>query len=230
MPSRKRLCLTAPASRFEVEESSAADAARQTRLDFTHGTDFGFIDILDASIRASKGRVMTIVEEVNERVTDLTATQRQDAHELYVRHEDAQDDRALLRAQISLLKRERRYFRFMTLSYEREKMSPKKTTTPMTDATIKQLIAQGVVDALAEYEANKSSGNGDDSHDSGSGICRTEYTTRECTYSGFLKCQPLNFKGTEGVIVLTQWFEKIESVFHVSSCTVTCQIKFATCT
>ncbi|GKD95875.1 hypothetical protein Tco_1379772, partial [Tanacetum coccineum] len=39
----------------------------------------------------------------------------------------------------------------------------------MTDAAIKQLIAQGVVDALAEHEANRSSRNGDDSHDSGSG-------------------------------------------------------------
>ncbi|GJV09547.1 reverse transcriptase domain-containing protein [Tanacetum coccineum] len=46
----------------------------------------------------------------------------------------------------------------------------------------------------------------------------------------FLKCQPLNFKGTEGVVGLTQWFEKMESVFHISNCTVTCQIKFAICT
>ncbi|GKB01272.1 retrovirus-related pol polyprotein from transposon 17.6 [Tanacetum coccineum] len=80
-------------------------------------------------------------------------------------------------------------------------MPPKKTTTPMIDVTIKELIAQGVADDLAEYEANRNSGNGDDSHDSGSGIRRTEHTTRECTYSDFLKCQPLNFKGTEGVVV-----------------------------
>ncbi|GJT46774.1 reverse transcriptase domain-containing protein [Tanacetum coccineum] len=108
-------------------------------------------------------------------------------------------------------------------------MPPKKITTPMTDAAIKQLIAQGVADALAEYEANRSSGNGNDSHDSGSGR-RTERATRECTYSDFLKCQPLNFKGTEGVVGLTQWFEKMESVFHISKCTIACQIKFATCT
>ncbi|GJY88261.1 putative reverse transcriptase domain-containing protein [Tanacetum coccineum] len=109
-------------------------------------------------------------------------------------------------------------------------MLPKKTTTtPMTDSTIKALIAQGVADALAEYEAHRSSGNGDDSHDSGSGR-RTERATHECTYSDFLKCQPLNFKGTKGVVGLTQWFEKMESVFNISNCTVTCQIKFATCT
>ncbi|GKG16367.1 hypothetical protein Tco_0358690 [Tanacetum coccineum] len=29
---------------------------------------------------------------------------------------------------------------------------------------------------------------------------------------------------------LTQWFENMESVFHISNCTVECQIKYATCT
>ncbi|GJY65880.1 reverse transcriptase domain-containing protein [Tanacetum coccineum] len=109
-------------------------------------------------------------------------------------------------------------------------MPPKKTTNPMTDVAIKQLIAQGVADALAEHEANKNSRNRDDSHDSGSGGRRHVPTTRECTYSDFLKCQPLNFKGTKGVIGLSQWFEKMKSVFHTSNCTVACQIKFATCT
>ncbi|GKC04836.1 putative reverse transcriptase domain-containing protein, partial [Tanacetum coccineum] len=99
----------------------------------------------------------------------------------------------------------------------------------MTNVAIKALIAQGVADALGEYEAHRSSGNGIDSHDSRSGR-RTERATRECTYNDFLKCQPLNFKGTEGVVGLTQWFEKMEYVFHISNCTIACQIKFATCT
>ncbi|GJX47236.1 putative reverse transcriptase domain-containing protein [Tanacetum coccineum] len=96
-------------------------------------------------------------------------------------------------------------------------MPPKKRTTtttitaPMTDAAIKVLIAQGVADALAEIEANRTSRNGDDNHDSGTGSRRREQAARECTYSDFLKCQPLNFKGTKGVVSLTQWFEKIES-------------------
>ncbi|GKF88747.1 reverse transcriptase domain-containing protein, partial [Tanacetum coccineum] len=33
-----------------------------------------------------------------------------------------------------------------------------------------------------------------------------------------------------GVVGLTQWFKKMESVFHISNYTVACQIKFATCT
>ncbi|GJU43414.1 putative reverse transcriptase domain-containing protein [Tanacetum coccineum] len=59
--------------------------------------------------------------------------------------------------------------------------------------------SQGVADALAKHEANKNSRNGDDRHDSESGGRRQMSTTRECTYSDFLKCQPLNFKGTKGV-------------------------------
>ncbi|GJX65161.1 putative reverse transcriptase domain-containing protein [Tanacetum coccineum] len=45
-----------------------------------------------------------------------------------------------------------------------------------------------------------------------------------------MKCQPLNFKGTEGVVELTQWIEKMETVFCISNCSVENQIKFSTCT
>ncbi|GJY13090.1 hypothetical protein Tco_0382399 [Tanacetum coccineum] len=102
-------------------------------------------------------------------------------------------------------------------------------TTPMTDAQIKALIDQGVAHALAERDAERSR-NGDDSHDSATGGRRQVSTICECTYTDFLKCQHMNFKGTEGVVGLTQWLEKMESVFHISNCTVTCQVKFATCT
>ncbi|GJV71068.1 reverse transcriptase domain-containing protein [Tanacetum coccineum] len=35
---------------------------------------------------------------------------------------------------------------------------------------------------------------------------------------------------TEGVVDLTQWFERMETVFRISNCTVENQVKFATCT
>nr|GEW03776.1 reverse transcriptase domain-containing protein [Tanacetum cinerariifolium] len=87
----------------------------------------------------------------------------------------------------------------------------------------------GVADALAERDADRSK-NGDDSHDSGSDERRRMPVARECIYSDFLKCQPLNFKGTKGVVSLTQWLEKMESVLHISNYTVANQVKFATCT
>ncbi|GJY61751.1 hypothetical protein Tco_0462408 [Tanacetum coccineum] len=45
------------------------------------------------------------------------------------------------------------------------------TTTPMTDAQLKALIDQGVADALAACDADRSR-NGKDNHDSGTGVRR----------------------------------------------------------
>ncbi|GJU69274.1 putative reverse transcriptase domain-containing protein [Tanacetum coccineum] len=51
-----------------------------------------------------------------------------------------------------------------------------------------------------------------------------------CTYQDFVNCQLLNFKGTKGVVGLTRWFEKMETVFHISNCLEVYQVKYATCT
>ncbi|GJZ84561.1 putative reverse transcriptase domain-containing protein [Tanacetum coccineum] len=48
----------------------------------------------------------------------------------------------------------------------------------------------------------------------------SERVARECTYQDFMKCKPLYFKGTEGVVELTQWFERMETVFRISNCSV----------
>ncbi|GJS33742.1 hypothetical protein Tco_0532124 [Tanacetum coccineum] len=101
------------------------------------------------------------------------------------------------------------------------------TTTTVTNAQLQAMIDQGVTAALAARDANR---NGDDSHTSGTGAKRTERVARECTYQDFMKCQPLYFKGTEGVVELTQWFERMETVFRISNCSVENQIKFSTCT
>ncbi|GKB32629.1 putative reverse transcriptase domain-containing protein [Tanacetum coccineum] len=105
------------------------------------------------------------------------------------------------------------------------------TDAPMSAAAINQLIETRVTEALANQEQLRNSGvNGDGSQNSRSGTERPTRTPRECTYKDFLNCHPLNFKGTEGVVVLSQWFERIESVFHISNCAPENQVKFATCT
>ncbi|GJR62655.1 putative reverse transcriptase domain-containing protein [Tanacetum coccineum] len=55
------------------------------------------------------------------------------------------------------------------------------------------------VSLLANWQQLDATRNGDDSHTSGTGVRRTERVARECTYQDFMKCQPLYFKGTEGV-------------------------------
>ncbi|GJV18924.1 hypothetical protein Tco_1367944 [Tanacetum coccineum] len=104
--------------------------------------------------------------------------------------------------------------------------APNATTTTVTEAQLQALINQGVAAAMAEAEASRVR-NGYNSNGSGP---RPAQTARECSYSEFLKCKPLDFKGTEGVVGLTRWFEKMESVFSISNCPAASQVKFATCT
>ncbi|GKD30341.1 reverse transcriptase domain-containing protein [Tanacetum coccineum] len=127
------------------------------------------------------------------------------------------------------------------------------TTTTVTNGQLQEMIDQGFTVVLAARDANT---NGVDSHNSRTGARRSanlmkctypdfmkcqphevhlprlheERATRDCTYPDFMKCQPLNFKGTKGVVELTQWVEKMEIVFRISNCSVENQIKFSTCT
>ncbi|GJS07797.1 putative reverse transcriptase domain-containing protein [Tanacetum coccineum] len=79
----------------------------------------------------------------------------------------------------------------------RSNIAPETTnTTSDTNAQLQAMINQCVTAALAARDANT---NGVDSHNSGTDARRNERATRECTYPDFMKCQPLNFQGTEGV-------------------------------
>ncbi|GKB13383.1 hypothetical protein Tco_0847306, partial [Tanacetum coccineum] len=73
-----------------------------------------------------------------------------------------------------------------------------------------------------EGNGNGGNGNGGNRNDNENGggngyNFRGFVPARECTYQDFLKCQPLSFNGTVGVVGLTRWFEKLETVFHISN-------------
>ncbi|GJT05722.1 putative reverse transcriptase domain-containing protein [Tanacetum coccineum] len=68
-------------------------------------------------------------------------------------------------------------------------------TTIVTEAQLQALIDQGVAAAIAEAKVSRVR-NGYNSNGSGP---RPTQTARECSYYEFLKCKPLDFKGTEGV-------------------------------
>ncbi|GJS21542.1 reverse transcriptase domain-containing protein [Tanacetum coccineum] len=86
------------------------------------------------------------------------------------------------------------------------------------------------IQAMIDQALLRNSNNGDGSHSSHGDNRRNVQTTRPCFYTDFMKCQPLNFKGTEGVVGSTRWIEKMESVFNISGCAIENQVKFATCT
>ncbi|GJS42899.1 reverse transcriptase domain-containing protein [Tanacetum coccineum] len=102
----------------------------------------------------------------------------------------------------------------------RTRTTPATTTntTSVTNAQLQAMIDQGVAAALATRDANRST-NGEDNHNSGTGVRRTERVARECIYQDFMKCQPLFFKGTEGVVKLTSvaltwWNSHVRTVGH----------------
>nr|GFC79184.1 hypothetical protein [Tanacetum cinerariifolium] len=66
------------------------------------------------------------------------------------------------------------------------------------------LIDRGVAAALAKHDVDKSR-NGNKSNDSGKVGRRKMTTPRECSYTNFLKCQPMSFQGTEGVGSALTW-------------------------
>ncbi|GJX31229.1 putative reverse transcriptase domain-containing protein [Tanacetum coccineum] len=53
---------------------------------------------------------------------------------------------------------------------------------------------------------------------------------RECTFAGFMKCNPAVFRGIKGAIELRRWFEKFESVFEISECAEGKKVKFVAAT
>nr|GEV31625.1 hypothetical protein [Tanacetum cinerariifolium] len=93
-------------------------------------------------------------------------------------------------------------------------MPLKKTTTPVSEADINRLIAQGVVDALAKYEATKNNRNGDNSHDSGTDgrrkIPTALFDISNCTDKNQVKYATCTLLGN----ALTWWNSHVKTVGH----------------
>ncbi|GJR73848.1 reverse transcriptase domain-containing protein [Tanacetum coccineum] len=82
----------------------------------------------------------------------------------------------------------------------------------MTQAAIRQLIADGIAAALEAQAATMANTN------------RNVISN----YKGFMSCQPSYFNGTEGAVGLIRWFERTESVFSRSKCAEEDRVTFAT--
>nr|GEV46848.1 reverse transcriptase domain-containing protein [Tanacetum cinerariifolium] len=121
----------------------------------------------------------------------------------------------------------------------------------MTQAAIRQLIADGIAAALEAQATNMASTNNLNRNTK----LKETPVARKCTYKEFMCCQPFYFNeitqcnnhldiqgrrslaivsssvstnGTEGAVGLIRWFERNELVFSRSNCTEDCKVKFAT--
>nr|GEX85008.1 hypothetical protein [Tanacetum cinerariifolium] len=252
-PARKRLLLTAPRPGCGVGESSAAPAARQPGPTMARSVDCSFVNTMETS-RESLEFYSRHHDAQKDRVAMRAEIEVLRRERLSYEQESIQTREALARSEAYSRTLEARVIVLETQAccneWQRqtaddfaiqhimrtqaleagahidtlEDTAPTATTTTVTEAQLQALIDRGVAAAMAEAEASRVR-NGYGINGSGS---RLAQAVRECTYPDFLKCQPLNFKGTEGVVGLTQWFEKIESVFN--NYTAACQVKYAACT
>ncbi|GJR74226.1 hypothetical protein Tco_0086591 [Tanacetum coccineum] len=107
-------------------------------------------------------------------------------------------------------------------------MPPKRTSTSaaptMTQAAIRQLVADSVAAALEAQAATMAS---TDNPNRNTGL-RETHVARKCTYKEFMSCQPFYFNGTEGAVGLIRWFERTKSEFSRSNYTEDFKVKFAT--
>ncbi|GKD13318.1 hypothetical protein Tco_1197725, partial [Tanacetum coccineum] len=71
---------------------------------------------------------------------------------------------------------------------------------PVTRQGTNDAMTPESIQAMIDRAIQRNSTQDDDSQYSGGGIRRPVQPARVCTYPNFMKCQPLNFKGTEGVV------------------------------
>ncbi|GJW85358.1 reverse transcriptase domain-containing protein [Tanacetum coccineum] len=141
----------------------------------------------------------------------------------------------LLMQGTSLTKQEREcklYDEFDKFTYKKEEslqvMPPKRTSTSaapaMTQAAIRQLVADSVAAALEAQAATMANTNNPNRN---TGPRETPIEKRG-NYKEFISCQPFYFNGTEGAVGLIRWFEWSESVFSCSNCAEENKVTFAT--
>nr|GEU58452.1 putative reverse transcriptase domain-containing protein [Tanacetum cinerariifolium] len=217
MPPRKRAFLTAPTLGFEIGESSAAGAARHpgpTESDLrrcrVEQAGYGITDTWDEIVDKMMEIAPTTLEGVNERVIELDTTvrQRTDEFEEFSHSSPCQDfrDTGCCIDYLDYVTADPVDYGTFVYLLAIIKMAPKKRTTratPATATTHTTTITNAQLQALI---------------DRGVAAALAE---RDADRSRI---------GTKGVVGLTRWIEKMESVFQISNCTVACQVKFASCT
>ncbi|GJW03205.1 putative reverse transcriptase domain-containing protein [Tanacetum coccineum] len=109
------------------------------------------------------------------------------------------------------------------------------TLSGMTREAIKELVNQRMEEALAAHEETRAANAPETETKAKMAVMATvemEMVGMEMEEmeTDFMKCQPLNLKGTKGVVGLIRWFEKMETVFHISNYPEKSQVKYDACT
>nr|GEY40348.1 retrotransposable element Tf2 [Tanacetum cinerariifolium] len=188
------------------------------------------------ALQASKKRMMTSIEEVNLRISYQAQVRRQESKYFYTQLHDAQTDSRDIRLEIDVVRDQRTTYETelqeVHQAYLSSKARNKALIMPVTRQGTNNTMTPESIQAMIDWAIQRNSTHTQDdaSQSSSGGLRRPVQPTRACSYTNFMKCQPLNFKGTEGIVGLSQWLKKMESVFYISGCAIDNQLKFTTCT
>nr|GEW78000.1 reverse transcriptase domain-containing protein [Tanacetum cinerariifolium] len=114
---------------------------------------------------------------------------------------DAQRDRASIIAEIVALSDRGTLFEISYIKLHEDLL--RKIMLATRQGTSNNMT-QEAVQAMIDLAMQRNSTNGDKSHSSGGGPTRLVQSVRACSYSDFMNCQPLNFRGTKGVVGLSR--------------------------
>nr|GEV91577.1 hypothetical protein [Tanacetum cinerariifolium] len=224
-PPRNRPLLDTPRPMCEVEESSAA-AARQPGPNMAHEVDCSYVE---TRLRDTERRMMAALELVNLRKDHTTMRAEIDvlrSKRLAYKQEGIQTREALarseaycraLKARVAVLETHARRLEWQRYAADdlvvQHIMHTQALEAGARDDTLDDTEA---VQTMFDQALLRNSSGRDGSHSSHAENPRNMHTARPCYYADFMKCHPLNFKGTEGAVGLTRWIEKMESVFNIS--------------
>ncbi|GJZ83121.1 putative reverse transcriptase domain-containing protein [Tanacetum coccineum] len=221
LPPHKRLCLTTLTSRYEVEESSTRAEAVGYRIRDT------WVDLREAAEEVA----LATLEGVNTKVTKLAAVQEQDTQDIYVVIEDTQDKQTQIFQSVEDHRIDAQESLIATLvaqePYVHQKATSAAAAVGPNDCYCCYQLSQRVFrEPMPIMKTLRNTPHTPTrtmvmawNHNSSPGI-RGNYTTlRSRTYKDFRNVIHINFKGTEGVVMLAQWFEKIELNSHMKAVT-----------
>ncbi|KAI3708814.1 hypothetical protein L2E82_38287 [Cichorium intybus] len=100
----------------------------------------------------------------------------------------------------------------------------------MDSATFQTAVTAAVAASITQINPNGTNGSASRNGTSDSTNGKTPSHQRACTYKDFANCKPKAFHGDSGVIALTRWIEKTESIFDISACPEEFKVKYAACT
>nr|GEV79354.1 putative reverse transcriptase domain-containing protein [Tanacetum cinerariifolium] len=187
--------------------------------------DVGYIRVL----QAFEQRMMTFIEEINLRVNYQAHVRRQESENFYTQLLDARIDRIDIRLEIDVVRGQRTTYETelhgrqsaedlaVTQMMRIHVLEARDRNDMMEDVGSSYAMSLESIQAMIDQAIQRNSTHTQDdvSQSLGRGLRRPVQPARVCSYTDFIKCQPLNFK---------------ELVFHISGCAIDNQVKFATCT